>query len=499
VGFLLYGQTLWHAFLPFDDDLLITKNALLRDLGLTSIFGSFTRYDPELYIPLTFLSYQLDVLIGGLHPWVFHLGNLLLHICNALLVSLLGWTLIKKKFIAVAMGCIFLIHPLNVETVAWAAARKDLLSTFFFLASLIAFIHYKERGTLHQYRYSIELYLLALLSKVMAITLPAILLLKGLLDGNVRQKKTWTELIPFFFLTIIFFAVGLFGKKSALEASAAFEKILLAFKSSSFYILKLLWPTDLRVLYVQETPITIVTFILPIVCVALVLALALYVWKKKESRLAAFGIFFYFLTLAPTFLNTHKAGSIYFASDRYAYLPSVGLLLAVCIGLDALLHRTSAHKSLKGIAMGLGAAVACVLCVLTFMQIQTWQNGITLFSRALRYHPESALSYVNRGSAYEEMHQKENALKDYDRALQINPSLAPAWTNKANLLMNTRRNEEALYAYQMALKADVGYAPAHLGIGKLFHILGREKDARDAIQNAYKLDPNVLMNLKDGE
>ena len=142
---LIYSRSLWNDFVLWDDDYLIVHNPLIRSLSPHAIWTAFTSYDPELYIPLTFLSYQLNYLIGGLHPFIFHLTNLLLHGINAMLISRIAFKLSQKNvWITAAAGLLFAVHPLHTEAIVWASARKDVLASTFFLVSLFLYLRYRE-------------------------------------------------------------------------------------------------------------------------------------------------------------------------------------------------------------------------------------------------------------------------------------------------------------------------------------------------------------------
>lgn len=496
IGFLLYGQNLRHRFLLFDDEMLITGNALIENaMTPSTIVGSFTRYDPELYIPLTFLSYQVDHAIGGMNPWIFHLTNLLLHICNALLVLWAVLLLARKKWIALAVGLLFLVHPIHVEAVSWAAARKDVLFAFFYLGALVAFLLYRKHHATHIYRYSIELFVLSLLSKVMAITFPAVLLLIGLMDGRGREKKMWKDITPFAGLSLIFLIIGLFGKSSMVAKSTLLEKGLLAFKSIWFYTIKLLWPSDLRIFYMQESPVGFhADFLLPILFVLFFIGGIVWLYRQKQTRLIAFGFLFYLVTLVPTFLNTDKGGYIFFASDRYAYIPSIGFFLALCVGVDLLLTHFFPHprQSQKSLFAGVGILFLCVLGGLTVVQAATWQDGQTTFSRVLKYHPRSTIAHVNIGVTLSGQGQERQAFDEFQTTLQIDPDYMLAWLNLGGSYLKMNRLEEAENAYIRALQLNVASAPGHLGLSRVFQKMGRTKDARDAFQNAYAIDPEYV-------
>src|SRR3989338_4850543 len=170
--FIVYGHSLWNGFVNWDDGLLIYENPIVQEFSFRSIYTAFTSYDPELYIPLTLLSYQWNHVVGGLNPFVYHLTNLILHAFNALFVAWIALLLGKNKWIAAVTGLIFALHPLHTEAVVWASSRKDVLAAFFALLSIGLYLLYQESGDRRSYLGSLVMFLLALLSKVSVILLP---------------------------------------------------------------------------------------------------------------------------------------------------------------------------------------------------------------------------------------------------------------------------------------------------------------------------------------
>jgi len=254
--FLAFGRSLWQGFAPLDDGFLIVWNLAVRGFTRESFRLAFTTYDPELYIPLTLVSFQLNYVTAGLQPWMYHLTNLLLHAANALLVMGLLRMLLTHdssrtregaRLAVILCGLLFAVHPLHTEAVVWIAGRKDLLSTFFALLSFIAYLRYRK-GSRRAYALSIVTFLLALLAKVTPLTLPVAFLLADLLLE--RRKDGWrmlTDKIPFLLLSTIFGLVAMGGKERVLTEEGYGGAFLLAGKSMMFYTEKLLLPLRLNV------------------------------------------------------------------------------------------------------------------------------------------------------------------------------------------------------------------------------------------------------------
>src|SRR3989344_9385724 len=316
LALLVYLPSLRNGFALVDDGLLIFENNLVRELSLKTLRVAFTSYDPELYIPLTFVSYQSDYLLGGYNPLIYHLTNLLLHMGSTFLVSAFIFYLTKRSKLAIACALLFAIHPITVETVVWAAARKDVLSGFFFLLS----------ATLY------------LLSKVTAITLPLIFLLCDLHRGRRDYKEVVLEKTPYFLLALLFGLIALFGKATLLAERSPLEHFLLACKMVILALSKILVPLRLSVFYPELGEVTLFhpTFLLSLL---ILIILGAVVWMFRQKKLLLFGALFFLITLAPAALTFMKGGNTFLFSDRYAYLPSLGVIFLAAHLLDENFRR----------------------------------------------------------------------------------------------------------------------------------------------------------------
>ena len=242
----LYFPSLKNGFVNLDDPMLVYENSAVQTLSLKTIGYVFTSYDPELYIPLTFVSYQIEYALFGANPTAFHLTSLLLHLINVVLVFAVLELLLNKRAFALLGALLFAIHPINGEAVLWISARKDLLSTVFFLSAWLAYL----KLSIGRKRTIIigVLFVLALLSKVSAVTLPAILILT---DWRKHRplKESLQEHWPLLIIATMFIAIALGGKTVILAETTLFQKLLMAGISTVFTIGKILWPSGLSPLY----------------------------------------------------------------------------------------------------------------------------------------------------------------------------------------------------------------------------------------------------------
>ncbi len=522
LAFLAFGHSLWQGYSPIDDSYLIEQNLAVRGPTLDHLKTVFTSYDPELYIPLTFVSYQLDYLLSGLDPAVYHLTNILLQAANGMLIAWLLFLLSKKKWLAVAAGLLFTVHPLHTEAVVWLAGRKDLLATFFFLLAYIFYLRYRSRKKI-SYAQSILFFFLALLSKALAITLPAVLLLSDLLIE--RRRWSWQlflDKIPYAVLSAVFIVIAAAGKQRILSSSTPLQTILMSCKSTIFYLEKILLPVRLSVFYPFYGSVSLSSpaFYLPAIGVAILIALALYYWGKNSA--ISFGIFFFLVTLTPTFLNFHKGEEMYFAVDRYAYLPSIGILfLLVCCVIALWEHVQTASLRQAG-----WITFVCILglfCVLSIRQTQVWDSPVSLESHALALYPQSVsarvdlASYLRDGGQYQQafdllkagltygdniglrlgagyvyarVDDIPSAIEQFQKAMTLSPQNPEPHFALGSLDEQTGHPDEAEQEYQTALRMDPSYVIARTKLAAMLVKQGKTDEARQQLTTALQWNPN---------
>lgn len=525
--FGVYGASLGNEFVRFDDGLLIFENPTARGLSFENVARAFTSYDPELYIPLTFLSYQIDYAIGGFDATVYHLHNLLFHALNAVLVAWLVFLLSSSGRAGILAGTFWAIHPLNAEAVAWAAALKDVQSTCFFLASIVAYLYYRSDGGRKSYWTSVSLFALGLLSKVSVITLPAVLLLLDWRNARRWTKETFVELAPFALLSVAFGIVAVFGKTAIISSVTPWETAVMAAKSTMFYVQKLLWPGDLSVLYPYDGPITLASpdFFLPALGVLALVAAALY--GSRFTRDIPFAVAFYLGTLFPTFFNFSKADTFFVASDRYAYVPSIALFFLASLAVDRALSFSGRRSTVrnKTLAAGVaGIAAFVVLASATHARSLTWKNTESLFLDVLSKYPSSFIARNNLGNVYIRQERWNDAIREFEEGLKhaqnvsLYNNLARAYGRKGDVAKAEEHfrnslglepdNEQTyvefarMYAqnglidkasdmYDEAIELQPGYAVTYANRGSMFLNAGRRAEAIADFEKAIELDPTL--------
>lgn len=442
--FAVFGYAASTAhFVALDDFKLIVGNPLLQHLDWSSLKGVFTSYDPDLYVPLTLLSYQFDrILAGGFEPWMFHLTNLVLHAVNSVLVCVFIGQLSKKRGVGIIAGLLFAVHPLQTEAVLWVSARKDLLSTFFFLVAAITYLKQK-RGV------SITAFLCGLLSKVSIVPLPVILLLIDWYQGKQMSMK---DKIPYCILSFIFGVVALIGMEGATDLG--WVLLPLASRAVWFYMQKLILPIHLSAL----VPFTdSVSWANPSLAVSFfcILCIFCFVWiLRKKYPLLTFTTAWFLLMLVPSFGNFEKGNEypidIYLASDRYAYIPSIAFVFLVATGVYARTPR---------IRNAVVFCILCILCILSFSQSKTWRTTPELYLNVMKHYDNSHLAHNNIAALLIEQGAIDPALIELKKSIAIKPNTR-AYFNLGRIAELRNDAATALKMYDASLSINSGYEEA---------------------------------------
>ncbi|HAI98953.1 TPA: hypothetical protein DCL30_05525 [Candidatus Peribacteria bacterium] len=449
----VYAASLSNGFVNWDDGILVYQNPIITDFSFGAIWKAFTTFDPELYVPFTLLSYQLEHFLFGLNPFVYHFDNLLLHILNVLLIF---WMLVKltgRREIAFLASLLFSVHPLQTEAVAWVSARKDLLSGAFFLASVVAYLSFRERKSTMLKVLSLLLFLCGLLAKVSIAVLPVILvLIDWMRDGRLSLRKVAAKW-PYLVLSIIFGVVAIVGKEHNIIGLTPWEIAIVSVKSTVFYIGKIFWPLRFSVFYHYTGPITFTVsafFVSAIILAALLIVACLL--ARKTKWMTIWGLW-YLLLLAPSFVTFYKGGEIFYASDRYAYLASLGIIVlavAAIFWLTDLLKVNWSH----GISSVVLCALAAVLGVLSYRQSLTWASTELLYRRAVASYPDTFIAQHNLGWMLFQDGKLDEAIEHLEKAVEIDPKRALAHANLGIAYGKKGMYDEGLKELYLSLKLD---------------------------------------------
>jgi len=483
-AFVAFGAAVSYGFLNFDDPYVIVNNLAIRGPTFAHIKTAFTTYDPELYIPMTLLSYQLNWLIGGLDASLYHLTNIVLHGLNAFLFSGIIWLILGRKTPAIFFGLLFAVHPLNTEAAVWASARKDVLSTFFALGSILCYLRYTETHQRKMVLLSVGLFLFAALSKSSVMVLPLLLpLLRFLKEGKMQPWKTYAkELWPFFLLSFATGIVALQGKERVVGALSMTETALLAIKSTVFYLQKIIVPYHLSAVYPQTDVITLGSpDIFVSVAVLAILLVASIAFFTKTSW-PAVCLLLFIVSIAPSFLNAHKGTQTFFAVDRYAYIGMMWILLlfaAVSSELTTRLTRTQNRILAAGILLGLS--------FLSRMQTTLWQSDILLFEHALALYPASVSARTGLGAAYTASGRMDKELAVLQEGLTYSSDIALS-LGIGSVYARQGRVEEAEALYMKSMAASPKNPEPHFYLATLYEQQGKTQSAVIEYTKAIALD-----------
>ncbi len=522
----VFFPTLRNGFTNWDDPAHVTDNPALRMSFTEALKSPFTSYYVYQYLPLTILTFALEYRLSGSNPFLYHMTNLILHILNCLLVLWLVYLLSHDYITAFITALLFALHPLHVEPVAWISSRKDLLYSAFFLGSYISYLYYKNQAKRGCYYLSLFLFLLSLLSKVMALTLPIVMILGDYLSTGRVARDRWKEKIPFFILSLIFTYLLLVPQRSALITDRSYDFLHNGFMASQalvFYLAKLLLPTHLSCLYpYPDTPgnaLPLFFLFSPVI----ILAIAFLVFRSRQyTRKILFGTLFFLLTILPV-LQFIPVGFA-MAADRYTYIPSIGLFFLVGTCFSRVADTQQGQDRLRRyLLFGFSGIVVLTLGALSWQRCHVWHDSITLWTDALYRYPSIPLGYSNRGEAYLANKAYGQAETDFRRAVALLPTYAEAHTNLCKVYYARGRRQEALaecntsralnaripltynllgnlhfhdhtdYAVEMYLKA-VGinphYGEALTNLCAAYVRTGRYEEAGNACQRALTVDPS---------
>ncbi|MFQ5736134.1 MAG: tetratricopeptide repeat protein [Thermodesulfobacteriota bacterium] len=509
-AFLAYLPSLNAEFLNWDDQLYVLDNPYIQSIDWRFLKVIFTEAIAANWHPLTIFSHAVDYAIWGLDPFGHHLTNALLHSLNTALVFWLSFEVTSaapgpgalryrgRLIAAAAAALLFGLHPLHVESVAWVAERKDLLSGFFFVISLLCYLKYARSSSGGRLRYSAALlfFALAIMSKPMAITLPVVLLILDFypLDRfRADARRAIIEKVPFFAVSAFSAAVTVWaqnkgGALASIDAHPLSERVAVAVNALAAYIYKMLWPANLAPFYPIPKGGAIFgpLFFISLLFLAAVTVFCLFALKRRKRVYAAVWAS-YLITLLPV-IGLVQVGNQSMA-DRYTYIPSMGLFMLAGASIAVLYER------LHG---GARAALAfiCVLWIAllagrTLQQEHIWKDSLSLWNHEIALYPEVALGYNNRGQAYEKLNLLDKALADFNRAVQVKPEYADAYYNRALINQKMGRFEAAIRDYDFVLLQKTGVVKAYINRGVSYAMLKEFGRAIRDFKKAAELDPSI--------
>ena len=490
VTLALYNPVNRHPFVNYDDDRYVTENPHVRQ-GLTAetFKWALTSTEQANWHPLTWMSHALDVSLFRLNPAGHHFTSILLHAANAILLFLVLMWATKRMGPSLFVAALFAWHPINVESVAWVAERKNVLCTFFFFLTLWAYGWYVQKPGWKRYLAVVLLFAAGLASKPMVITLPFVLLL---LDyWPLARSRSWSRLVVEKLLLLALSAGSALITMRAQQAGGALRttvfsaRLANALYAYATYLWKMVWPARLAPMYPH--PGGALSGWQVVLAAIVLIAITAAVWKFRERRYLLTGWLWFLGTLVPV-IGLVQVGDAAMA-DRYAYIPLIGIFVMIAFGAADLAERTK-----PGNWPAVPAAVALIsLAVVTHRQIDYWQSNADLWTHTLAVTQENFIAEDNLGGALILEGKEDQAQPHFAQAARINPRDAMSRSNLGTYFQTHSQPRQAIAEYEAAvgLTSDPGLlAQIYQNLGAAYRALGEDPQARESFMHALRLNPN---------
>jgi tetratricopeptide (TPR) repeat protein len=515
----VFARACGNDFVNYDDFPYVTQNANVRaGLTLKSIWWALTSTELANWHPLTWLSLQLDAQLFGLDPWGFHLTNVLLHAANVCLLFAFLQATTGALWSSAIAAALFAVHPLHVESVAWVAERKDVLSTFFWLLTMLAYARYARQPGPGRFALVMASYGLGLMAKPMLVTLACVLLLLDYWPlgrtGVVQSPKSdighWTldigllqhslprllvEKIPLFAMAAASCAITLWAQSSGGTVSSLNQLPLslraqVALVGYAGYLAKMVWPWALAPLYPLPTETLPIWQLAGAAGLLVGVTTATLVLRRRCPYLAV-GWFWYLGTLVPV-IGLVQVG-LQASADRYTYVPLIGIFIAIAWGGADLVARLALPRLLLACAVGLALA-ACA--ALTWVQLGYWRDSMSLWTHSLEVTPNNYVAYNNLGyvlALADDEESNAEALEYFQKTLRLNRNFADGNNNLGHALAREGKLQEAIEFYTRALEINPEYAQAHNNLGLALARVGRDEEAASHFKQAFAIMPSYSM------
>ncbi len=492
----------------WDDTPYIRENALVKDLSWEGIKHIFSTPSMGNYHPLTILSYAIEYSFVQLEPWLYHFDNLLLHILCTVLVYWLVWLLSKNRIAAVINALLFGLHPMHVESVAWAAARKDVLYGAFYLGSVILYVYYLRAASKKGMLYTgvLLLFILSLLSKPVAVVLPLTLLLIDYIEKRQWSKKVIIEKLPHFILSLVF---GIIAVKSQHTAGAMamqkveynmLERIALGGYAFITYLWKAIVPASLRCLYhyPEKTggSISIIYYLYPAAAIALISV----AWKfLRRNTIVVFGLLFFTVNIA-LLLQFMQVGEAIVA-ERYSYIPYIGLFF-IAGWYVAKYYETGKNNVRYGV---LGLSVVYIVCMgyMSSERCKVWADDIALWSDEIEKEPKLAVQaynniayiYYTKWAQSPQGNEKEmyydSSVTLFNKAKELNPKYMNPYMGLGELQRNAGKYEEAKKIYYEGLRNNPNESNLYVGLAILYIVTHENDSAGKYFRETIRVKPGA--------
>jgi len=499
-AFLLYLPSLKNGFVNWDDTQYLLENRHIQSIDPDFLRWAFFDFYADNWHPLTWLSHAADYALWGWNPLGHHLTNVILHAVNTFLVVVLALRLVEagnarggraqepplqvssrftsqdSRFPLIASavtGLLFGLHPIHVESVAWVSERKDLLCALFYLLAVLEYMSYMSHKTYRAYSLALFFFVLALMSKPMAVSLPVVLLILDWYPLRSWSYKKVTALfaekLPFIILSIVSGVLTIMSQRSGNAIIFIYPlsaRLFVAAESLFAYLGKMIWPVNLVPFYPYPENISfpLLTYVSVVALPFLITAACFAISKKHKWLIAVWGYFV--VTLIPVLGIVQVGGQS--MADRYTYLPGLGPFFMVGLVAAWAFNKIDALKKqmilFKAVPVAVIAVAVLSMAYLTFKQIQIWRSSIDLWSYVIEKEPGKVCrAYMNRSAAYDETGEYDKAIADYDTAVAIWPFDADVYYGRGKVFSKVRQFDKAVFNFDVALQLIQGGAVNDFG------------------------------------
>ncbi len=509
----VFWQVQTFKLVRYDDHFYVVKNGrVISGLTAENVVWAFTNTEAGFWHPLTWLSLMLDYEVHGFRPGGYHWTNVLFHLASALLLFLVLDRMTGAVWKSAFVAALFALHPLQVEPVAWVSQRKDMLSAFFMMLTLFAYVRHAEKPGIIRYLSVVFFYALGLMSKPMIVTLPFAMLLLDYwplrrfstardegaerTDGGSPIERRFTvlplrrllyEKLPLIFLAVlasllVFEAERNLGALSSFAALPLADRIANALVSYVLYLWKMIQPSGLAFFYPHPMTTPLWKSMASFFTLAAITVLVLAGRKRRPYLLT--GWFWYLGTLLPV-IGLIQVG-LHGMADRYVYIPIIGLALMIAWGFPDMAGLFRVRR--------LFVAISAVLVLATFsgttwFQLGTWRDSKSLFHHALRVTENNFIAHNNLGLMYDSEGRVEEAIGEYRKALAVRPDHAFLYNNIGAALIRTGKCQEAISYLQEAVRLNIDDGAIHHNLGSAFLQLGRYEKAEIHFRKALSMLP----------
>jgi tetratricopeptide (TPR) repeat protein len=501
VTLAVYWQVNQFDFVNIDDNIYVTENSHIQSgITLDGIRWALNSKYFHLWNPLVWLSFMFDYQLYGLNPGGYHVTNLILHILSALLLFRLFNRMTQAIWPSAFVAAIFALHPLHVESVAWVAERKDVLSAFFWMLTLCLYVYYTEKPAVRRYLLVLFSFVLALMSKPMVVTLPLILILLDYWPLKRFESKKdnlflWQlkEKLPFFILSAVLVIITLYTPNAPglpdtpdLKQFPLISRLTNAPVAFVTYLGKTFWPHDLTVFYLFPIQTPIWQFVGSSLLIISISA-AVIVMARRLPYLFA-GWLWYAITIAPVIgiIQINQQAM----ADRYTYLPLIGVSIILAWGIPLLFPNENMRKK---ILFPSALVFFTIMSVLTWRQCGCWKNAVELYNHILKITSNNYAVHINLGSALFDEGKTEEAIRHYNEAIRIKPNLILSYDKRGVAYAKLGRHQLAFEDFNKAIRLRPDLADTYYNRGTLYYNLDRYQSAIDDLSEAIRLKPDNLL------